>query len=154
MRRGLETGLRLGYCGTPRGNGEQQIGLTFGTPRQSSTLPGTDAALRGLRRRLVRDPDEVRFLADRKPFLRSGSRPELSAGLAEPHRPAGTRAVARAAGDCRLFPGAGRGAGVGPYVQRGGRSAGLGPLRRAESLLVGPVVLATARRAWPDAAAE
>ena len=40
MRRGLETGLRLGYCGTPRGNGEQQIGLTFGTPRQSSTLPG------------------------------------------------------------------------------------------------------------------
>jgi len=39
MRRGLETGLRLGYCGTPRGNGEQQIGLTFGTPRQSSTLP-------------------------------------------------------------------------------------------------------------------
>ena len=41
MRRGLETGLRLGYCGTPRGNGEQQIGLTFGTPRQSSTLPTT-----------------------------------------------------------------------------------------------------------------
>jgi len=40
MRRGLETGLRLGYCGTPRGNGEQQIGLTFGTPRQSSTLLG------------------------------------------------------------------------------------------------------------------
>src|SRR5713101_7016550 len=39
MRRGLETGLRLGYCGPPRGNGEQQIGLTFGTPRQSSTLP-------------------------------------------------------------------------------------------------------------------
>src|SRR5437773_10754162 len=40
MRRGLETAVRLGYCGTPRGNGEQQIGLTFGTPRQSSTLPG------------------------------------------------------------------------------------------------------------------
>ena len=45
MRRGLETGLRLGYCGTPRGNGEQQIGLTFGTPRQSSTLPGFSPAL-------------------------------------------------------------------------------------------------------------
>src|SRR5260370_26342408 len=58
------------------------------------------------------------------------------AACATPHWPAGTRAVARAAGDCRLFRGAGRDAGVGPHVQRAGGSAVLGPLRLAESLLV------------------
>src|ERR1039457_3847216 len=38
MRWGLETSLRLGQRGTPRGNGEHQLGWTYGAPRQSSTL--------------------------------------------------------------------------------------------------------------------
>ena len=41
MRRGLETDSRFGYRGTPRGNGEQQLGWTFGIPRQSSTRPAS-----------------------------------------------------------------------------------------------------------------
>jgi hypothetical protein len=39
MWRGLESDLRLGYRGTPSGNGRNTLGLAFGIPRQSSTLP-------------------------------------------------------------------------------------------------------------------
>ena len=44
MWRGLETGSRFGYRGTPGGNGpggngEQRLGPTFGIPRQSSPRP-------------------------------------------------------------------------------------------------------------------
>ena len=39
MWRGLETGSPWGYRGTLRGNGEKQLGRTYGAWRQSSTRP-------------------------------------------------------------------------------------------------------------------
>jgi hypothetical protein len=43
MWRGLETGLRLAIEALPEETGRNKLGLTYGTPRQSSTRPALAA---------------------------------------------------------------------------------------------------------------
>ena len=65
MRRVLETGLRKLLTGHEGGNAEYRQGVSFGLPRQRSTLPGWAGIAAGYRTRRLTTGLKGRSLKDR-----------------------------------------------------------------------------------------